>query len=166
MSARVSRVQQYLEDKITITHDAIYKLGLPIKGAAVERLLKELSLVPTFYGPTVAQPFGEVNDWTAFYINIFADCDMFTHFAGIGVGHVVQHNLLKDTECKHGPGSCDDELDIVMSNDNDDDKNNEDDDDDNDAWDDEDKDDYITIDEDSDSEEYEDSEDEGLEYKF
>jgi len=51
MSARVSRVRQYLGDKITVTRDAIYKLGLPIKGAAVERLLKELSLVPTFVSP-------------------------------------------------------------------------------------------------------------------
>ncbi|KAG1808227.1 uncharacterized protein BJ212DRAFT_1485167 [Suillus subaureus] len=48
MSARVLRVQQYLGDKITIACDAIYNLGLPIKGAAVECLLKEFSLVPTF----------------------------------------------------------------------------------------------------------------------
>ncbi|KAG2066148.1 hypothetical protein BDR04DRAFT_1130128 [Suillus decipiens] len=51
MSARVSRVRQYLGDKITIACDAIYKLGLPIKGAAVECLLKEFSLVPTFVSP-------------------------------------------------------------------------------------------------------------------
>jgi hypothetical protein len=48
MSARVSRLRQYLGDKITVARDAIYKLGLPIKGAAAERLLKEFSLVPTF----------------------------------------------------------------------------------------------------------------------
>jgi len=51
MSARVSRVRQYLRDKITAARDAIYKLGIPIKGAAAERLLKEFSLVPTFVSP-------------------------------------------------------------------------------------------------------------------
>jgi len=51
MSARVSKVRQYLGDKITAARDAIYKLGLPIKGAAAERLLKEFSLVPTFVSP-------------------------------------------------------------------------------------------------------------------
>jgi hypothetical protein len=115
---------------------------------------------------------------------------MFARFAGIGVGHSVQYNLSKDTECEHGPGSCDDELDIVMSDspifdsdaghhgnqtrseENDGDENNEyddeynddddgnHDDDDDDAWDNEDE------DEDNDSEEYEYSEDEGPEYKF
>jgi hypothetical protein len=116
---------------------------------------------------------------------------MFAHFAGIGIGHSVQYNLSKDTECKHGPGSCDDELDIVMSDspifdsdaghhgnqtqseENDGDENNEyddeyNDDDGNDDDDDDDDDawDNKDEDEDNDSEEYKYSEDEGPEYKF
>jgi len=116
-------------------------------------------------------------------LHSFADRDMFTRFAGIGVGHVVQYNLSKVTECEHVPGSCDDELDIAMSNtsgpildsnagdhlnqtrgeENDDDESDEE---DNDTWDDEDEDNNMAVDEDSGSEEYEDSEDEGPEYKF
>lgn len=113
----------------------------------------------------------------------FADRDMFTRFAGIGVGHVVQYNLSKVTECEHAPGSCDDELDIAMSDasdpilnsnagdhlnqtqgeeDDDDESNDEDD----EAWDDGDEDDHMSADEDSGLEEYEGSEDEGPEYKF
>ncbi|KAG0693779.1 hypothetical protein DFH29DRAFT_1006933 [Suillus ampliporus] len=88
-------------------------------------VLRACHLIPSFadrhmdtllwHGPSVARPFREVNDWTAFYVNIFADQDMFAHFVGIGVGHVVQYNLSKDTEREHEPGSCDDELDAVMS---------------------------------------------------
>ncbi|KAG2055844.1 hypothetical protein BDR06DRAFT_1044714 [Suillus hirtellus] len=140
-------------------------------------VLRACHLIPSFadgrtdtllrYGPTVAQPLREVNNWTAFYVNIFADRDMFTHFVGIGVGHVAQYNLSKDMEPEHGPGGCDDEWDIDMSNTSKDDDEDEtktetetkDDDDD----DDDDEDDKDT---DSNLEEYEDSEDEGLEYKF
>ncbi|KAF8549149.1 hypothetical protein OG21DRAFT_1421778 [Imleria badia] len=32
---------------------------------------------------------GENDDWAGFYVNIFADRDMFARFAGIGVGHLV-----------------------------------------------------------------------------
>ncbi|KIM55818.1 hypothetical protein SCLCIDRAFT_30082 [Scleroderma citrinum Foug A] len=33
---------------------------------------------------------GETDDWCAFYVNIFVDRDMFSHFAGIGIGHGTQ----------------------------------------------------------------------------
>jgi len=100
---------------------------------------------------------------------------MFARFAGIGVGHVIQYNPSKDTECEHGPGSCDDESDIVMNNtsgpildsdagdhgnqtrdeENDDDENNEDDDDEeDDDDDDEDDDDGAWDDEDGDGDDH------------
>ncbi|KAG1883849.1 hypothetical protein F4604DRAFT_1981657 [Suillus subluteus] len=47
MSGRVARVYKSIKDTVIAARNAIYKLGAPIKGAAVERLLKEFSLVPT-----------------------------------------------------------------------------------------------------------------------
>jgi hypothetical protein len=40
-------MRQFLKDTIIAARNAVYKAGAPIKGAAVERLLKEFSLVPT-----------------------------------------------------------------------------------------------------------------------
>jgi hypothetical protein len=47
MSGRLARMRQFLKDTVIAARNAIYKAGAPIKGAAVERLLKEFSLVPT-----------------------------------------------------------------------------------------------------------------------
>ncbi|KIK33529.1 hypothetical protein CY34DRAFT_99446 [Suillus luteus UH-Slu-Lm8-n1] len=47
MSGRLARTCQFLKDTVIAARNAIYKGGAPIKGAAVERLLKEFSLVPT-----------------------------------------------------------------------------------------------------------------------
>ena len=47
IKARVSQARTYVQDKIIAARDAIYRLGAPIKGVAVERLLKDCSLVPT-----------------------------------------------------------------------------------------------------------------------
>jgi hypothetical protein len=47
VSGRVARAYQSIKDTVIAARNTIYKLGTPIKGAAVERLLKELSLVPT-----------------------------------------------------------------------------------------------------------------------
>ena len=51
MKARISQLRTYLRNKIAAARDAIYNLGIPIKGAAVERLLKDHSLVPTLVSP-------------------------------------------------------------------------------------------------------------------
>ena len=48
--ARVKNAHRYLANKITMAHNSIYRHGVPIKGAAIEALLKELSLVPTVVG--------------------------------------------------------------------------------------------------------------------
>ena len=47
ITTRISKVRQYAAEKIAIARDAIYRLALPIRGAAVERLLFEFSGVPT-----------------------------------------------------------------------------------------------------------------------
>jgi hypothetical protein len=47
MLGRLARTRQFLKDTVIAARNAIYKAGAPIKGAAVERLLKEFSLVPT-----------------------------------------------------------------------------------------------------------------------
>ncbi|KAH7902872.1 hypothetical protein BJ138DRAFT_1200325, partial [Hygrophoropsis aurantiaca] len=47
LSTRWKRVRQYFAHKVAVARRAIYTLGVPIKGAAVERLLKEFSMVPT-----------------------------------------------------------------------------------------------------------------------
>lgn len=47
MSGRLARTCQFSKDTVIAAQNAIYKGGAPIKGAAVERLLKEFSLVPT-----------------------------------------------------------------------------------------------------------------------
>ncbi|KIJ58626.1 hypothetical protein HYDPIDRAFT_33994 [Hydnomerulius pinastri MD-312] len=44
-------------------------------------------------GPSAARAANEADDWTAYYVNIFADRDMFARFAGIGVGHSAQYTL-------------------------------------------------------------------------
>ncbi|KIM66090.1 hypothetical protein SCLCIDRAFT_22307 [Scleroderma citrinum Foug A] len=38
-------------------------------------------------GQSISRWPGEVDDWRAFYVNIFVDHDIFAHFAGIGVSH-------------------------------------------------------------------------------
>jgi len=40
-------MRRFIKDAIIAARNAIYKAGAPIKGATVERLLKEFSLVPT-----------------------------------------------------------------------------------------------------------------------
>ncbi|KAG2063662.1 hypothetical protein BDR04DRAFT_1123110 [Suillus decipiens] len=62
------------------------------------------------HSPTVAQPFGEVYDWNAFYVNIFANQDMFAHFACIGIGHQIQYTLPNATEDENFVGDDDNEL--------------------------------------------------------
>ena len=47
IKARVSQARTYMQNKIVAARDAIYRRGAPIKGAVVERLLKDCSLVPT-----------------------------------------------------------------------------------------------------------------------
>jgi hypothetical protein len=47
LRARITKARTYLSDKIARARDFIYKLGKPITGAAVERLLKAQSLIPT-----------------------------------------------------------------------------------------------------------------------
>ncbi|KIO00571.1 hypothetical protein M404DRAFT_29498 [Pisolithus tinctorius Marx 270] len=44
-------------------------------------------------GPSMGRPANEVDDWEAYYINIFADCDMFACFSGISIGHDAQYSL-------------------------------------------------------------------------
>ena len=45
--ARLTCACSYLRDKVCAAIHAIYKLGNPIKGTVVEKLLKDWSLVPT-----------------------------------------------------------------------------------------------------------------------
>lgn len=47
LKARLSQLRTYLRNKITSAREAIYNLGIPVKGAVVKQLLKEYSLVPT-----------------------------------------------------------------------------------------------------------------------
>ncbi|KIM65881.1 hypothetical protein SCLCIDRAFT_22423 [Scleroderma citrinum Foug A] len=44
-------------------------------------------------GESLARQPGETDDWCAFYVNIFVDRDMFSRFAGIGIGHEAQYNI-------------------------------------------------------------------------
>jgi len=46
--ARVTKAREYLRGRILNARHAIYKLGKPVKGVVIERILKGLSLVPTF----------------------------------------------------------------------------------------------------------------------
>ncbi|KAL1703846.1 hypothetical protein EV121DRAFT_207017 [Schizophyllum commune] len=41
-------------------------------------------------GPSKARAAGEVDDWTNYYVNIFADRDMFMRYFGGGVGHSIR----------------------------------------------------------------------------
>ncbi|KAG2058593.1 hypothetical protein BDR06DRAFT_980408 [Suillus hirtellus] len=54
--------------------------------------------------PSAARLPGEVDDWALFYVNIFTNRDMFCHFAGIGVGHQVQYDLLNIIQHDHTVG--------------------------------------------------------------
>ena len=47
-SQRISQIRLYFHNQVAAAHDAIYKLGAPIKGAFPESQLKDFSLVPTF----------------------------------------------------------------------------------------------------------------------
>jgi hypothetical protein len=44
---RIEKAHKYLADAVNEARKAIYTLGLPIGGSAVERLLKPTSSVPT-----------------------------------------------------------------------------------------------------------------------
>jgi hypothetical protein len=50
MQSRLSRARSYVGDLITLARDFIYRKGLNVAGAAVERLLLEHSWVPTTVG--------------------------------------------------------------------------------------------------------------------
>ncbi|KZP28578.1 hypothetical protein FIBSPDRAFT_728633 [Athelia psychrophila] len=64
-------------------------------------VVRACHLIPAFYSgrttdllnatTTAARAFGEVDDWEAFYVNIFADRDMFMREVGQGVGHFAFH---------------------------------------------------------------------------
>ena len=47
VKTRTEKARKYLADMVNEARRAIYTLGLPIGGAAVERLLKPTSSVPT-----------------------------------------------------------------------------------------------------------------------
>ena len=47
METCIEKARKYLVDTVNEAWKAIYTLGLPITGAAVERLLKPMSSVPT-----------------------------------------------------------------------------------------------------------------------
>ena len=47
-SQRISQICLYFHNQVAAAHNAIYKLGAPIKGAFPESQLKDFSLVPTF----------------------------------------------------------------------------------------------------------------------
>ncbi|KIM59155.1 hypothetical protein SCLCIDRAFT_27457 [Scleroderma citrinum Foug A] len=42
---------------------------------------------------SLARQPGETDNWCVFYVNIFMDRDMFSRFAGIGIGHEAQYNI-------------------------------------------------------------------------
>ncbi|KIN98950.1 hypothetical protein M404DRAFT_83146, partial [Pisolithus tinctorius Marx 270] len=60
-------------------------------------VIRSCHLIPAFHdgrtdsllrhGPSMGRSANEADDWTAYYVNIFADRDMFARFAGIGIGH-------------------------------------------------------------------------------
>ncbi|KAI5993853.1 hypothetical protein EDD15DRAFT_2262737 [Pisolithus albus] len=45
-------------------------------------------------GPSLACPNDEVDDWASYYVNIFADRDLFVRFSHVGVGHEAQYPFL------------------------------------------------------------------------
>ena len=47
LRSRIDNVRKYLGDLVAEARKAIYKLGIPINGIAVQRLLKDTSSVPT-----------------------------------------------------------------------------------------------------------------------
>lgn len=47
VSQRMNQLRTYVTNKVAKARDAIYMRGAPIKGALVESILKDLSLVPT-----------------------------------------------------------------------------------------------------------------------
>jgi hypothetical protein len=49
-------VHRSIKDAVVAARNAIYKLGTPIKGVAVEHLLKEFSLVPTIVSVSCLYP--------------------------------------------------------------------------------------------------------------
>ncbi|KIO07302.1 hypothetical protein M404DRAFT_136269, partial [Pisolithus tinctorius Marx 270] len=66
-------------------------------------IIRACHLIPAFVnghtdsllrrGPSMGHPANEVDDWEAYYVNIFADRDMFARFSGIGIGHDAQYSL-------------------------------------------------------------------------
>ena len=52
MKNRLKKARIYLPKNVRNARRAIYQLGMPIGGVAVERFLKETSSVPTSVSPT------------------------------------------------------------------------------------------------------------------
>ncbi|KAI6100080.1 hypothetical protein EDD16DRAFT_1697278 [Pisolithus croceorrhizus] len=68
-------------------------------------------------GASVARRPTEDDDWCAFYVNVFADRDMFCRFAGIGVGHEIQYPVRTTPDLNDESGEGDEELDSDIDDD-------------------------------------------------
>jgi hypothetical protein len=47
MRGRVTRARSYLSDLVSRARDCIYRMGYLVSGAAMERMLRPMSIVPT-----------------------------------------------------------------------------------------------------------------------
>ncbi|KIM70496.1 hypothetical protein SCLCIDRAFT_18613 [Scleroderma citrinum Foug A] len=61
-------------------------------------------------GASIARHPTEDDDWSSYYVNIFADRDMFCRFAVIGVGHSIQYPI-QATSYNNSKSNEDDEVD-------------------------------------------------------
>ncbi|THG93522.1 hypothetical protein EW026_g7735 [Hermanssonia centrifuga] len=66
------------------------------------QVIRGVHLIPSFaygmtsehLGPSIVRPASDNDkDWLLYYVNIFADCDMFMRYLGGGVGHRVTQFL-------------------------------------------------------------------------
>ncbi|KAG2345174.1 hypothetical protein BDR05DRAFT_843809, partial [Suillus weaverae] len=61
------------------------------------QVIRGTHLIPTFilghgssslhHGTSLARPNGELDDWEAYYVGIFVDCDMFLQYTDLSIGH-------------------------------------------------------------------------------
>ncbi|KIM60078.1 hypothetical protein SCLCIDRAFT_26869 [Scleroderma citrinum Foug A] len=86
-------------------------------------ILHACHLIPAFadghtdsllcHGSSVARERNAIDDWAVYYVNIFADRDIFARYTGVGVGHQAQYCLqtsLNHEACSSSSTGMQDEL--------------------------------------------------------
>jgi hypothetical protein len=105
-SDRITKARSYSHNLITLARDFVYKLGYGVTSAAIDRLLKPTSLVPTYVGcvsvsggvirlkPTLQNTFGEKLGSFGFNPYVMLVVDLMHEFE-LGIWKVIFTHIVR-----------------------------------------------------------------------